>query len=89
MTDLDGKAPGRVGTGDAGPGRRRLRQGRVQRPAGHGLDGDTLYVADPENHAIRAVDLKAKTVTTVAGTGTAGAPQSAERYAGPGQDDRL
>ena len=33
------------------------------------LDGDTLYVADRKNHLIRALDLKAKTVTTVAGTG--------------------
>ncbi|MEJ7639752.1 MAG: thiol-disulfide isomerase, partial [Singulisphaera sp.] len=30
---------------------------------------DILYVADTENHAIRAVDLKAKRVTTVAGDG--------------------
>ena len=33
------------------------------------LDGDTLYVADRKNHVIRALDLKAKTVKTVAGTG--------------------
>ena len=31
--------------------------------------GDNLYVADTENHLIRRVDLKAKTVQTVAGTG--------------------
>lgn len=39
------------------------------RPQGMALNGDTLYVADTENHAIRAVDLKAATVKTVAGTG--------------------
>ncbi len=39
------------------------------RPQGLALSGDTLYVADTENHAIRAVDLKAQTVKTVAGTG--------------------
>ena len=33
------------------------------------LDGDTLYVADTENHLIRQVDLKTKTVKTIAGTG--------------------
>src|SRR5882672_10112359 len=30
---------------------------------------ETLYIADTENHLIRQVDLKAKTVTTIAGTG--------------------
>jgi sugar lactone lactonase YvrE len=34
--------------------------------------GDLLYVADTENHAIRVVDRKARTVTTVAGTGALG-----------------
>src|SRR5260370_34852849 len=33
------------------------------------LDSDTLYIADTENHLIREVDLKSKTVKTVAGTG--------------------
>jgi len=33
------------------------------------LDRDLLYVADTENHLIRQVDLKSKTVTTIAGTG--------------------
>src|SRR5260370_2466397 len=33
------------------------------------LDGDTLYVADTENHLIREIDLKAKVVRTIAGTG--------------------
>ena len=50
------------------------------------LVGDILYVADTENHAIRAVDLKAKTVTTVAGDGRAGAQLGARH--GPGDDDR-
>ena len=29
-----------------------------------------VYVADRKNHLIRAIDLKAKTVTTIAGNGT-------------------
>jgi hypothetical protein len=33
------------------------------------LAGETLYVADTENHLIRQVDLKSKTVKTIAGTG--------------------
>ena len=39
------------------------------RPQGMMLDGETLYVADTENHLIRQVDLKSKTVKTIAGTG--------------------
>ncbi len=38
-------------------------------PQGLALDGDTLYVADTDNHAIRRVDLEAGLVVTVAGTG--------------------
>ena len=33
------------------------------------LDGSNLYVADTENHLVRRLDLKTKTVETVAGTG--------------------
>src|ERR1044072_1850832 len=39
------------------------------RPQGLALDGDKLYVADTENHLIRRIDLKARTVETIAGTG--------------------
>lgn len=42
------------------------------RPQGMALVGTTLYVADTENHAIRALDFDARTVTTVAGTGEQG-----------------
>ena len=52
------------------------------------LVGDTLYVADTENHAIRAVDLKAKTVTTIAGTGQQSHRPPAVARPGPAQDDR-
>ena len=36
VTDLDGKSLAVIGTGDAGPRRRRVRQGPVRRPAGDG-----------------------------------------------------
>src|SRR5437764_6390906 len=39
------------------------------RPQGMALDGDKLYVADTENHLIRRIDLKARIVETMAGTG--------------------
>lgn len=42
---------------------------RFYRPQGMALDGDLLYVADTENHTIRAANLVTRTVTTVAGSG--------------------
>ncbi|MBM4391432.1 MAG: PQQ-binding-like beta-propeller repeat protein [Deltaproteobacteria bacterium] len=43
------------------------------RPGGAlALDGRLLYVADPENHRVRAIDLDTGIITTVAGTGVAG-----------------
>jgi thiol-disulfide isomerase/thioredoxin len=41
-------------------------------PQGMALRGNTLYVADTNNHAIRAADLDARTVQTIAGTGIMG-----------------
>ena len=58
-----------------GDGRARLQDGDFEsasffRPQGLTLAGkDTLYVADTENHTIRKVDLAARQVETVAGTG--------------------
>jgi DNA-binding beta-propeller fold protein YncE len=41
-------------------------------PTGIALGGNTLYVVDTENHAIRAIDLRSGTISTVAGTGQRG-----------------
>jgi hypothetical protein len=41
----------------------------LQQPQGMARSGSTLYVADTENHAIRAIDLESGLVTTLAGTG--------------------
>lgn len=35
-------------------------------------DGNTLWIADTRNHVVRRVDLKTKTVETIAGTGSLG-----------------
>ncbi len=43
-------------------------------PQGIVVDGDTLYVADTGNHAVRAVDLSTGAVTTIVGTGAQGWP---------------
>jgi hypothetical protein len=44
----------------------------LSRPEGMALQESTLFVCDTENHSLRAIDLEAGTVTTVAGTGEIG-----------------
>jgi thiol-disulfide isomerase/thioredoxin len=70
VTDLNGAKQAVIGTGTPGRKDGRYEEAQFDDPQGMALDGDTLYVADRKNHCVRAVDLKAKAVTTVAGTGT-------------------
>ena len=44
----------------------------LNRPEGMALKDDTLYIADTENHSIRAADLKSGILKTIAGTGQQG-----------------
>ena len=53
----------------------RFEAAAFNAPQGLALDGDLLYVADTNNHAIRVVDLKLRTVATLTGTG-----EQANRY---------
>ena len=69
VAKLDGTLLETVGTGVHGADDGTFDRATFYRPQGMALDGETLYVADTENHLIRAVDLKLKTVTTIAGTG--------------------
>ncbi|NNE97971.1 MAG: redoxin domain-containing protein [Pyrinomonadaceae bacterium] len=69
ITDLDGKLIDVVGSGDASPKDGDFLNAGFNKPQGMAVDGDILYVADTENHRIRRVDLKSKTVETIAGTG--------------------
>ena len=48
-------------------------------PQGMAIDGDVLYVADTENHAIRRIDLEAGVVETIAGTGEQGYERNGRR----------
>jgi len=66
---LDGTFVETIGTGAHGADDGGFDRATFFRPQGLALSGETLYVADTENHLIREVDLKAKTVTTIAGTG--------------------
>ena len=67
--DLDGRVEAVIGRGDPGLGDGSFDDAAFYQPQGLALDGDTLYVADTENHALRAVDLGRRRVTTLAGTG--------------------
>lgn len=57
------------GSGEAGWQDGTIQQARFHSPHGLALHDNTLYVADTENHAIRAIDLVREQVRTVAGTG--------------------
>ena len=69
VTNLDGKFLEAIGDGSAGSKDGSFAEAQFNRPQGTCLDGATLYVADVENHEIRACDLGSRTVSTVAGTG--------------------
>jgi thiol-disulfide isomerase/thioredoxin len=72
ITDLDGKKLDIAGVGEAGKADGSFEQASFNDPQGMALKGDTLYVADRKNHLLRALDLKARTVKTIAGIGKQG-----------------
>ena len=69
ISDFEGDIQEVVGKGDAALRDGSFEEAAFNHPQGMALVGQTLYVADTENHAIRAVDLAERTVTAVAGTG--------------------
>ncbi len=69
VTSLDGKLLDVIGSGRIGAKDGSYAEAEFDHPQGMTLVGETLYVADTENHLLRTVDLKAKTVKTLAGTG--------------------
>ena len=69
VTKLDGTLVETIGTGESGAADGAFDKATFYRPQGLALGGDNLYVADTENHLIRRVDLKSRTVETIAGTG--------------------
>lgn len=73
--------------GFAGDGGAAL-QARLSNPAGITIDAGTLYIADADNHRVRAVNLGAGTIATVAGATVSGfagdgGPAQLARLAGP------
>lgn len=69
VTDLDGRVQTVIGRGDPGMEDGIFESASFRDPQGLALAGNVLYVADTGNHAIRRVDLGARTVERVAGTG--------------------
>jgi DNA-binding beta-propeller fold protein YncE len=69
VSTLDGKLIDVIGNGQIGAIDGGYTEASFDHPQGMALDGETLYVADTENHLLRTVDLKTKTVATLAGTG--------------------
>ncbi len=69
IASLGGKVLDVVGSGEAGLSDGDYGQARFNGPQGMALSGNTLYVADTENHAIREVDIANQNVKTLAGTG--------------------
>src|SRR5689334_3097755 len=61
-----------LGAGPEGAEDGAFEAATFRKPQGMALVDNTLYVADSENHLIRALDLTARQVTTVAGTGELG-----------------
>lgn len=70
LTNLDGSAPVQIiGTGERGFVDGSFSEAQFSSPQGLALDGDILYLADTENHAIRKIDLANRSVETLVGTG--------------------
>ena len=69
VTDLQGNFVESIGSGEIGKKNGSFDEASFDHPQGTVLVGDTLYIADTENHQIRAADLKYKRVRTIAGTG--------------------
>ena len=72
VTSLEGQVKQVIGSGEVGLDDGSFATATLNHPQGMALDGDTLYVADAENHAIRRVDLAGERVETIAGTGKQG-----------------
>lgn len=69
VTDHSGTIEIIVGGPAAGYADGNLKQAAFSSPQGLAFDGDDLYVADTGNHRIRHIDLKRRTVSTIAGNG--------------------
>lgn len=87
VADAEGTELFRIGCGEPGFADGGFGEAALHHPNGLALAGEALYIADTGNHALRAADLSAQTVTTVAGTGSMG--QGPGMRPGPGREVAL
>jgi thiol-disulfide isomerase/thioredoxin len=69
IADLQGTVLDVAGSGQEGRDDGPFAQATFNHPQGMALDGQSLYVADTENHVIRRLDLQRRVVETILGTG--------------------
>lgn len=81
VTSLEGAVKQVIGSGRAGLDDGSFSTATFNHPQGMALDGNALYVADADNHALRKVDLTAERVETIAGNGNQGSNRETR---GPG-----
>jgi hypothetical protein len=79
VTSLSGSVKQVIGSGEEALTDGEFTSCAFNHPQGMALDGETLFVADTENHAIRRVDLAAQTAETIAGTGEQGHSREGRR----------
>ena len=78
VAGLDGRVTDIIGPGAGASGHEfgwtdgAFEEARFYRPQGLALDGDVLYIADTENHLVRAAHLGMRLVATAAGNGHQG-----------------
>ena len=65
VASLEGRVAAVIGSGEEGLADGDFSSAQFNHPQGMELDGDILYVADTENHALRKIDLVAGTVSTL------------------------
>ena len=70
VASLEGDVQAVIGSGEQGLLDGDFSSAQFNRPQGLALAGETLYVADTENHAIRRISLGESTVETIAGSGS-------------------
>jgi len=69
VSDPQGRVQAIFGDGTAGISDGAADTARFKFPQGLTISGDRIYVADAGNHAVRVIDMKARQVSTLAGTG--------------------